>query len=117
MKFKDYLFGGIDPALFGASLIFAALGILFVLLLGTGLRAPLSPNSPQKFSWKYLWNDNLKRILASALAVLITLRFMTEITTWELTPWKAFVVGTGWDGIALFLKQKTKWLDPKPNQS
>lgn len=113
MKFKDYLFGGIDPSLFGASIFFAAVGILFVLLLGTGLRNPLSQSSPQKFSWRYLWSDNLKRILASVLAVLITLRFMTEMTGWELSPWKALVIGTMWDTIALFVKQKTKLLDPK----
>lgn len=114
MKFKDYLLGPTEPALFGACVFFACVGILFVLLMGTQLRDKSSPYSPYKFSWRYLWNDNVKRVLASALAVLITLRFMTELTGWELSSWKALVIGTAWDGIALFIKQKTNLLDPKP---
>lgn len=110
---NKYILGGIEPALFGACVIFACLGILLILLMGTTLRSTTAPKSPTEFSWKYLWNDNTKRILASALATLITLRFMTELTGWELSPWKAFVIGTGWDGIALFIKQKTNWLDKK----
>jgi hypothetical protein len=110
---KEHLLGGIEPGLFGACIIFAGLGILLVLLMGTTLRSTTSPSSPPEFSWRYLWNDNTKRILASALATLLSLRFMTELTGWELSPWKAFVIGTAWDGIALFIKQKTSWLDKK----
>lgn len=110
---KEHLLGGIDPGFFGACVFYAGMGILLVLLLGTTLRQTTSEKSPQEFSWKYLWNDNTRRILASALATLVTLRFMTELTGWELTMWKSFVVGTGWDGIALFVKQKTNWFDKK----
>lgn len=110
---KEYLLGGIDPGFFMACVIYAGLGILLILLMGTTLRSTTSSNSPSEFSWKYLWNDNTKRILASALATLMTLRFMTELTGWELSMWKAFVIGTGWDGISLFIKQKTSWLDKK----
>lgn len=107
------LLGGISPKLFKEALFWAAVGVAFVLLLGTGLRDPQSPNSPEKFSWKYLLSDNSKRIAASIIAVLVTLRFMTEVTGWELSAWRGFMVGTAWDGIALFLKQKTNWLDKK----
>ena len=113
MDFKNYLTGQTDPGLFIACLFFAGLGILFVLLMGTRLRDPRSINSPRYFSWQYLWSDNTRRILASILAVYLTLRFMPELTGWELNEWKAVIVGTAWDGIALFLKQKTDLLDPK----
>lgn len=111
---KDYIFGNIDPIFFAACVFFASIGILFVLLLGTNLRDKNSANSPSEFSWKYLWNDNAKRVYASIIATLITLRFMTEVTGWELNQWRAFCVGTAFDGIALFIKQKTNILDPKP---
>lgn len=111
--FKQQLLGAIDPGTFLACLFFAGLGVIFVLLLGTGLRDPQSAASPEPWSWKYLRTDNFKRIMASSIAVIITIRFMTELTGWELNVWKAFLVGTGWDGILLFLKQKTNWLDPK----
>lgn len=114
MTFKQYLLGSIDPALFAACVFFAAVGILFVLLMGTRLRDPQSLSSPAEFSWKYLRTDNFRRILASSIAVLITLRFMPELTGWQLSPWKGLVVGAAWDSIALFIKQKTNLLDPKP---
>lgn len=108
-----YILGGIDPSFFFACMFFSFLGILLVLLLGTRLRDKESLNSPNKFSWKYLMSDNAKRIYASIIATLLTLRFMTEITGWELNQWKAVCIGTAWDSIALFIKQKTNILDPK----
>jgi hypothetical protein len=113
MKFSDYLLGPTPPPLFLACLLFAALGIFLVLLLGTRLRDKNSPYSPAKFDWNYLFSDNAKRIYASILAVVITLRFLPELTGWELDPWKALCVGTAWDGILLWIKQKTSILDPK----
>lgn len=112
-NFLSYLIGPTAPALFAASLVYAGLGILFVLLLGTRLRKPDSPNSPVPFSWSYLWSDNARRIYASLIAVVVTIRFYPDIFGGELDLWKAFAVGTAWDGIALFIKQKTNWLDPK----
>lgn len=113
MNFKNYLTGPTDPGYFLACLFFAGLGIVFILLAGTRLRDPQSQSSPAKFSAAYLWSDNVKRILASLLAVYLTLRFMPEVLGWELSEWKSVLVGCAWDGIALFLKQKTNWLDPK----
>jgi len=113
MTFLNYLLGPTSPALFAACVFFAAIGIFFVLLLGTQLRKPDSPYSPVKFSWSYLWSDNARRIYASVIAVLISLRFYPEIFGKDITPLLAFGVGTAWDGIALFIKQKTSLLDPK----
>jgi hypothetical protein len=110
---KQYILGGVDPTFFAACVFFAAVGIFFVLLMGTNLREKNSVNSPERFSWKYLWSDNARRVYASALATLLTLRFMTELTGWELNQWKSLCVGMMWDGIALFIKQKTAILDPK----
>jgi len=109
-----YILGELDPKLFLACVFFAALGILFVLLMGTTLRDPLSKTSPTKFSWAYLFSDNFKRILASVIATLVTLRFMTELLNIPLTQFSAFCVGTAWDSIALWIKQKSTILDPKP---
>jgi hypothetical protein len=109
--FKKELFGSIDPALFAAYLFFAGIGIFFVLMLGTQLR---NQNSQRKFSWAYLFSDNAKRIYASIIAVVISIRFAHDIFGWEINSFKAFCIGTAWDGIALFIKQKTNILDPSP---
>jgi hypothetical protein len=112
--FWNHMLGPTDPWLFLACVIFAGAGVFFVLLLGTKLRDKDSPYSPNKFSWNYLWCDNARRIYASALAVILTLRFLPDLMGWNLDPFKALCVGMGWDGILLFIKQKTAILDPKP---
>lgn len=114
IKINPYLLGDIEPALFFAAVFFAFIGIAIVLLLGTRLRDKYSESSPVGFSWKYLWSDNTKRLLASILCTLVVLRFMPEILNIQLSPWMGFVVGTFWDGIALIIKQKTTLLDPRP---
>lgn len=111
---KTYLLGDLDPALFVASLIYAGLGILLTLLLGTTVRNVHSEFSPDHFSWKYLWNDNTKRLLANLICVPLTLRFMPDVLGVELTVWKGLIVGLSWDTLFLIIKQKTTWLDPKP---
>ena len=84
-----------------------------MLLLGSRLRDKNSDYSPEKFSWKYLFSDNAKRIYASVLCTLIALRFMPDVLNISLSPWMGFVTGTLWDSILLIVKQKTSWLDPK----
>lgn len=111
---KNYITGNTDPVFFlWCMLFFAGLGILFVLLMGTKLRDPDSVNSPKKFSWSYLGSDNFKRILASLIAVYISLRFMPELFGWQVNEWRSLLVGMAWDSIALIVKQRSKLLDPK----
>ena len=110
---KEYLLGGINPALFAACFIAACVGGLITMLAGTKLRDPSSPESPVKFSWSYLWSDNIKRIILNVLLILVSLRFMRELFNMELEMWKSLLVGLGIDGILLIVKQKTTLLDPK----
>lgn len=112
-NFFRHLLGPTDPAFFAACIVFASAGVFLVLVMGTGLRDKKSPTSPEKFSWAYLWSDNARRIYASAICVLASLRFAPEIFSWELTEFRAFCIGMAWDGISLFVKQKTTILDPK----
>ena len=111
---KIDLLGGIDGEFFLACVFFAAMGILLVLLMGSNLRTVDATGKTIKFSWAYLWSDNFKRILASVIATLATLRFMTQLTGVPLTEFSAFCVGMLWDSITLLIKQKTNILDPKP---
>lgn len=116
MEKVNFLTGYTDSGFFLECGFFAIVGVIFVLLLGTTLRDPNSPNSPNKFSGKYLLTDNHKRILASIIAIYISLRFMPDIFGVKLSYLKALGVGMSWDAIALIIKQKTSWLDPKNNK-
>lgn len=102
-----------DPNVLGAAFLFALIGIFITLLLGTYARVPDSPTSPKGFSWSYLWSDNFKRIVATLLMVVVSLRFIHDIFGFELSAWHGFIVGSGWDGLAFIIKQRTKLLDPK----
>jgi hypothetical protein len=113
IKINPYILGDVEPALFIAAVLFAMIGILVVLLLGTRLRDPNSIESPEGFSWKYLFSDNAKRIYGNILCVLVTLRFMPEVLNIKLSAWMGFVVGTFWDGLFLIIKQTTTILDPR----
>lgn len=113
-SFIENLIGPSDPGIMAAAFVFALLGILLTLLMGSTSRDPNSKGSPFSFSWRYLLSDNSKRIMASLLAVIITIRFMPEILNLELKVWYGFGVGMCWDGLALFIKQKTRLLDKKP---
>lgn len=102
-----------NPSVLGAAFFFALIGIFITLLLGTTARIPASPASPTHFSWSYLWSDNFKRIVATLLMVIVSLRFMPDLFGFQLSSWHGFIVGSGWDGLAFIIKQKTKLLDPK----
>lgn len=112
-EFFRYILGPTEPAFFAACVFFAAIGVFLVLLMGTSLRDKSSPGSPETFSWSYLWSDNARRIYASSICVLLSLRFAPEIFDWELTLFKALCIGLAWDTILLIVKQKTNILDPK----
>jgi len=113
IKINPYILGDVEPTLFIAACFFAAIGIFIVLLMGTRLRDPNSIASPEGFSWRYLFNDNAKRIYASVLCVLVALRFLPETFGIQLSPWMGFVVGTCFDGLFLIIKQKTSLFDPR----
>lgn len=108
------ILGKNDPSTLGAAFVFAIIGVFLTLLWGTTARQPASAGSPVGFSWKYLWNDNLKRIIAVLLMVSVSLRFMPELFNFELSAWHGFIVGISWDGLAFLIKQKTALLDSKP---
>jgi hypothetical protein len=75
MEKYNYLLGFVSPVLFATMMLFAALGITLSLLMDAQTRDQNSPNTPRKFSFKFLLKDNWKTILTTAIAVLITLRF------------------------------------------
>lgn len=75
MEKYSYLLGFVEVPLFLTMLLFAIIGIALSLLMDSQKRDQNSPNTPVKFSFKFLLKDNWKTIVMSAIAVLITLRF------------------------------------------
>ncbi len=112
-EFIQELIGHASPGIMAASFVFACIGILFVLLMGITVRDVKSTESPVQFSWNYLFCDNNKRIMSGLLAVIVSIRFAPDIFNFELKAWHGFMIGTVWDSLAFFIKQRTNILDPK----
>lgn len=108
--FKAEFWGSLNPGMLSAAFVMAVIGIALSLLLFTTKRDPLSERTPTHFSWKFFWNDNLKRILKSitltVLVLFVTIRFSQELMGQKLTMFYAFSLGLGLDKVIEMLKKK-----------
>jgi hypothetical protein len=106
----EHLLGPVNPAHFIASLIFAGIGIGISLLWSAALRDQSKPDTPDKFSWKYLFSNNKRRVLLSSvlsiLLVIVSLRFTPEIFNVNPTMFSALGIGLGFDRLGWYLKEK-----------
>ena len=76
--FSDFLtriIGNTSPAEFCATLFYAYLTAFALLLFRTTKRDVSSLRTPFKFSWSFLWCDNMKRIIANVIMIFIAARF------------------------------------------
>jgi hypothetical protein len=93
--------------------VFAVLGIATNLLISSTKRDPNSTNTPFEFSWKYLFSDNVKRLLASFISTMLILRFTPQF--WDIADKELFYlyaagIGGAFDRAAELLKSKTNFL-------
>jgi len=71
--------GYLTPELFLVMLGFATFGAAMSLLWDGHKRNPDSPNTPKKFSLKFLILDNWRTILGTIFAIIVTIRFGTSL--------------------------------------
>lgn len=72
------MLGGQDLPTYAAYFIFALIGALCSLYVKSLKRDPSSPNTPSRFSWKFLLQDNLMRLVAGFMFSFIAFRFAPE---------------------------------------
>jgi hypothetical protein len=99
-----------NPEKFLGLIFFALVGVMLSLLLQTTARNPNSESTPFKFSWKFLWKDNVKRILASIVLIYVALRFSPQLIGVDITEFFAFAIGFGLDKLSEQIKMKTNIL-------
>jgi hypothetical protein len=113
------LLGYLTPNLFLVMLGFATFGAAMSLLWDGHKRNPDSPNTPKKFSLKFLILDNWRTILGTFFAIIVTIRFGTSLlpdqfkgselaTPDGIEKWLlgAFAIGLFWNQLLQWLKQK-----------
>lgn len=107
-KYPDFWNVIIGPGPIGAFLgliVVAYISAMVSLLLEASNRDIESPNTPIKFSWKFLWAANWKRIFANFLAVPLLIRVSYQYVGIEMMILAAIGVGAIIDQAAIYLKK------------
>ena len=106
---KDFLIsllGANDPHNFASAFAWAIIAAGVSLLIQALTRKPMAPGSPVDHSWRFLWFDNVKRILLSLLLIILTLRFAPNVIGVELSDWAGACIGLAHDRLAMLLKKR-----------
>ena len=103
----ELILGGICLNTFLASLFFAMVGVTISLLVHANSRDQATTDSPVTFKWWFLLKDNWKRILLSFIMIIVTLRFVKELTGLDLNMFVSLCVGLVYDKLAEYLKSKS----------
>lgn len=111
-----HLIGPGSIALLIGALIYAYIGAFIMLLLTTTKRDPLSDRTPFCFSWRFLWSDNTKRLIATIILIFIAIRFSRELIGADITMWAAVLIGLGCDKLAEIIKSKTNLFDKQKDK-
>lgn len=106
------LIGSISIATFISGIFFGCLGALLSLLIDSNNRDVNSPGSPVHYSYAYLFRNNWKKILASFILIVVSIRFCKDIFNLEPTMFVSFLIGLSWDALMTFIKKKTNILNP-----
>lgn len=113
-EFKKLILGDASVAFYAAAEFFAMLAIIISLYISSKKRDVQSPRTPEKFSWMFLFWDNLKRILAGQIVLFLLFRFATEFLGRQLNMFWAtgigFFVAFGLDQAIAAMKQKFDFL-------
>lgn len=111
-EFWAAFLNGMPLGVLFAGFLFAIIGVSLNALLKTTKRDPLSERTPTDFSWRFFWNDNVKRLLKSAattiLVIFVSLRFFKELTGAgsELSMFYCLGVGFGIDVAITAIRNK-----------
>jgi low temperature requirement protein LtrA len=94
-NFLNLILGTNDIPTYCASLVFALLGVVVVLLLKAQKRDKTSRSTPYQFNFWFLILDNLREVVLGFLLLLLALRFSVEYAGTEITMYYALGLGFG----------------------
>lgn len=105
--FWELLLGTTDYTAYAVSFVLALIGAFFSLRFQVAKRNKNSPETPQRFSVKFMLADNAMRLLTTVLLIFIGLKFSQELLGAEVTQWGAIVIGLSLDKVSEFLKNQS----------
>lgn len=102
------LLGSYKASLYITYFIFVMLGIIVSLRVASLGRDKMSNNTPYKFSFGFLIQDNILRVLGSLAFVFLSIRLGVELFNVVPEYYSATLMGLGFDQSLLLAK---KWQD------
>ena len=99
-EFIKQITGGIAPINYAAGFVFALIGAIISLRLHAKKRDKMSDSTPYKFSFVFMLQDNMQRLLTGFLFTFIAFRFAPEILQQDFSMFLAFLVGLLNDRVA-----------------
>jgi len=115
-EFFNLFIGNIGGTMFSALFVFAMIGVAINLLMHANSRDQNSPDTPVKFSFKFLLQDNWKRILLGILLIYVSIRFISILFVIdvsgnnELYLFAAVIIGFIYDKLGEIIKEKSNFL-------
>ncbi len=100
IEFKHNLLGDLTLASWAAGMVLALFGALLGLRLAANKRDVMSSNTPVKFNWLFLLQDNAQRLFTGFLVTVAAFRFAPEILHQDFSMFLAFLVGLLSDQVA-----------------
>lgn len=104
-NFINNLLGPLSIADYAAGMIFAVLGAIISLRLQANTRDKLSEETPFKFSWGFLLQDNLQRLVTGFVITFVVFRFAPEILQTDFSMFIALMVGFAFDKLLELIKK------------
>lgn len=92
-KFITQLLGTTDLPTYAAAFVLAMVGAIIHLRIKALKRDRLSSNTPPKFSFWFMLQDNLQQLFTGVLITFAALRFSNELLGQSLTMYLAFLIG------------------------
>lgn len=91
------LLGNRSVAVWLVCFTFILIGVVVSLIISSRERNKDSPNTPYKFSFKFLVRDNILRILGSVLIAFTIIRFGEDMVGMHIGYFGAFLMGLCFD--------------------
>lgn len=108
-KFLQELLGTNDVPTYMAWFVLAFVGAIAAILVRAKLKYKASKDTPDQWSWIFLWKDNVLNLMVGFLITFIVLRFSNEVLRVEPSAWLACAIGAANNEFALlFIKASSK---------
>jgi len=104
-EFQNNMLGDLTIAGYASGMIMALVGAILMLRINAKKRDISSESTPYKFSWSFLVQDNLQRLITGFLLTYAAFRFAPQILQNDFSMFTAFLTGACFDQVAKLISK------------